>query len=77
MGDSVVRSPVQSRLEKEASLFFHTHVVGLDVLVCVFYPVVHDNNRDPLAGHVVLPHPRDVYVHAFIVDVVLVEETSE
>lgn len=42
--------------------------------MCVLHPVVHDNNRDALAGHVVLPHPRDVYVHAFIVDVVLVEK---
>lgn len=54
--------------------FFLTHIVWLDVRVCVFHPIIDYNNRDSLAGHVVLPHPCYIYVHAFITEIVLTQK---
>ncbi len=51
-----------------------THIVGLDVLVGVFHPIIHHHHCDSLARDVALPHPRYVDIHAFIEVIVLQEQ---
>lgn len=40
-----------------------THIVGLDVLMGVFYPVVYHHHCDSSASDVALPHACYVDIH--------------
>lgn len=53
-----------------------TYIVGLDVLVGVFHPVIYHHHCDSLASNVVLPHPCYVDVHTLI-DVIVLREQEK
>lgn len=53
-----------------------THIVGLDVLVRVFHPIIDHHHCDSSASDVALPHPCYVDVHTLI-DVIVLQQQEE
>lgn len=64
------RKYLQSNHRMEPLLVL-TYIVGLDVLVGVFHPVIYHHHCDSSASNVALPHPCNIDVHTLIEVIVL------